>query len=110
MVAVVVTFAAQIGGALMWAGYSHRWMPLHVGLGALLVLLLWAASYLGARAAVPRYRVAFAVFWGLVVIALGCFQSVLPAGERHPLLRGLHLAAGFAALMQIRYLVARISN
>lgn len=106
IVAVMITFAAQIGGALLWAGYARQWLPLHVALGTALVLALWMASVLAMRAGAPRYRVIFALFWGLVVIALGCFQYGQLPGVRHPLLRGLHLAAGFAALMQIRYLVA----
>ncbi|WP_428312504.1 hypothetical protein [Hydrocarboniphaga sp.] len=107
-VAVILTFAAQIGGTLLWAGYARQWLPLHVVLGAALVLALWTSCALAMRAGAPRYRVIFAVFWGFVVIALGCFQYGQVPGARHPLLRGLHLAAGFAALMQVRYLVSCI--
>lgn len=106
--AVVATLFAQGIGLLLWAGYSRQWLPLHIVFGAILVLGLWTATYLAARSGVPPYRIVFSVCWGLLVIALGYWQSELLPGERHRLLRALHLIAGVAALMQIRYLTGYV--
>jgi hypothetical protein len=108
VVAVVAALIAQILGLLLWAGHARQWLPLHVVAGATLVLGLWAASYRALSAGVAKSRVIFSVLWGLLVIALGYWQADLLIGERHRLIRILHLAAGAAALAQMRYLVNRI--
>ena len=101
---IVLGFATQVLGVLLWLGATGAWRPLHIICGFVLVAGLWGFAARAHRNGAPRWRTGFAVFWGLVVIALGFWQSDLLVGERHHVIRGLHLFAGLAAMVQIRKL------
>jgi hypothetical protein len=103
VVAAAIAFvAAQVLGLLFWAGYAHRWLPLHIAAGLLLVTALWLTTAWAWTADVARYRLLIAGFWGLFVIGLGFWQADLLVGEHHRTVRALHMISGVAAMTQIR--------
>ena len=53
-------------GVLFWTGNALTLIPLHMLVGLLLVLALWALAGIAAFAHVSRGRVALAFVWGRV--------------------------------------------
>jgi len=95
-------------GVLFWTGNALMLIPLHMLLGLVVVLLLWALAALAAFARVPAGVVAFAAVWGLVVPALGVTQTGLLPGDLHWIIQVLHLAVGLVALVLADRLGRRI--
>jgi len=85
-------------GVLFWTGNALNFIGLHMLLGIVLVLLLWALAIIAARAGVSLGLVALGVAWGLIVVALGMTQSRLLPGDAHWVIKVLHLLVGIAAL------------
>jgi hypothetical protein len=85
-------------GALFWTGNMLSLIPVHMLLGLILVLSLWAVAVLAARAGVHLGLVALAIGWGLVVPALGFSQDAILPGPAHWLIQVLHLLVGLAAI------------
>jgi hypothetical protein len=87
-------------GLLFWFGDAPRGLvPVHILLGIVLVLALWALAYFGARAGVSRGLVVAAVVWGLLTIWLGQAQdSLLPDPGMHWIVQVLHLIVGMGAI------------
>ena len=54
-------------GILFWTGTAYQLLTLHIGLGFLLVLILWAMAVLAMRAGANRGMVAFAIAWGVLM-------------------------------------------
>src|SRR5215831_8605278 len=78
-------------GILFWTGNTLELVPVHMLLGLILVISLWALAFLAARAGAPPAQVIAAVVWGLVVPVLGVTQDQLVPGDAHVLIRILHL-------------------
>src|SRR3954454_20241702 len=70
-------------GVLFWTGNALTLIPLHMLLGLLLVVLLWAMAGLAATRHAPIGMVAGAVVWGLIVLWLGLTQDSLLPGSMH---------------------------
>lgn len=87
-------------GIAIWTGRADQFIPLHELLGFVLVLSLWALSYLAARAGVAMKWVVLAVAWGLVAPILGLTQQGLLTGDWHWTVRVLHLLIGLGAIGQ----------
>jgi hypothetical protein len=85
-------------GLLFWSGNALTLIPVHMLLGLVLVLMLWALAVLAARAGVQPGLVALAFAWGLVVPSLGLTQASLLPGPAHWLIRVLHLLVGVGAI------------
>jgi hypothetical protein len=85
-------------GIAIWTGRADGVIPVHELLGFVLVLSLWALSYLAARAGVRMQWVALAVAWGLVAPILGLTQEGLFAGDWHWTIQVLHLLIGVGAI------------
>ncbi len=85
-------------GLFFWTGKLLQLIPLHVGLGLLLVLTLWAIALLGLRAGLGVRAAALRIGWGLVVLALGLAQSRLLPGALHWVVQALHLTVGMLAV------------
>ena len=87
-----------VSGILFWAGYALRYVPLHMAVGSILVLALWAIA---AAAFITRTRRLFATFvfvWGPVLAAFGAMQSRVLIGPNHWVIRLVHLLMGAIAL------------
>jgi hypothetical protein len=85
-------------GLLFWTGNALALIPVHMLIGIMVVLLLWALAGLAARAGVPAQLVSLAFAWGIVVPALGVTQNQLLLGPAHWIIQVLHLLVGLVAL------------
>jgi hypothetical protein len=85
-------------GLLFWTGNALNFIGLHMLLGMVLVLLLWAQAILAARSGGSLGLVALAITWGLIVVALGMTQNQLLPGDAHWVIKVLHLLVGIAAI------------
>lgn len=95
-------------GILFWTGNAYQLLPLHIGLGVVLVLALWAQATLAARAGARPGSVAFAFAWGAIVPVFGMTQANLFPGEFHWVVRVLHLAVGIVAMRMVEVLGKRV--
>jgi hypothetical protein len=75
-----------------------------------LVLSLWALSYLAARAGVAMRWVVLAVAWGLLAPILGLTQQGLLTGDWHWTVQVLHLLIGLGAIGQGENLALRMKQ
>ena len=85
-------------GSLFWTGNALSLIPIHMLLGLVLVLTLWALAFLAARSGVHPGLVALAIAWGLVVPILGLSQASLLPGPAHWVIQALHLLVGVTAI------------
>jgi hypothetical protein len=97
-------------GMLFWTGHALTLIPVHMLVGFVLVLSLWALAVLAARAGVHPAFVALAIIWGLIVPILGLTQQRLLPGEAHWVIQVLHLLVGLGAIGQAEGLAARIKG
>jgi hypothetical protein len=95
-------------GIAIWTGRADGVIPVHQLLGLVLVLSLWALSFLAARAGVPMQWVALAVAWGLVAPILGLTQEGVLTGGWHWTIQVLHLLIGLGAIGMGENLALRI--
>lgn len=85
-------------GVLFWTGRALGLLPLHMRLGALLVLLLWVDAGLAVRARVAPRLIVAAVVWSLVMPVFGVLQMRLLPGSMHWLIQVAHLLVGVIAI------------
>lgn len=85
-------------GLLFWIGNALNLIGLHMLIGIIVVLLLWALAIMAARSGVSLGLVALGIIWGLIVAALGMTQTQLLPGGAHWVIKVLHLLVGIAAL------------
>ena len=97
-------------GVLFWTGHALTLIPVHMLVGFVLVLSLWALAILAARAGVHPAFVALAIVWGLIVPILGLTQQRLLPGDAHWVIQVLHLLVGLGAIGQAEGLAARIKG
>lgn len=94
-----LTGLTQIGlGLLFWTGNNLSMIPIHMLLGFVLVLALWALAGLAAGAGTNPGLVAFALLWGVLVPILGMTQQRLLPGDWHWLIQVAHLLVGLIAI------------
>ncbi|HEU4565723.1 MAG TPA: hypothetical protein VFS05_13775 [Gemmatimonadaceae bacterium] len=91
--------ALVVLGLLFWAGRALALLPLHMALGMLFVLALWALAAIAARAGLHRGMVAAAAAWGIVVPLFGIAQTRLLPGPAHWVVRLAHLLIGIIAMI-----------
>ena len=85
-------------GLLFWTGNALNLIGLHMLLGMILVLFLWALAIMAARSGISLGLVALGIAWGLIVVTLGMTQNQLLPGEAHWVIKVLHLLVGIVAL------------
>ncbi|MDQ6898618.1 MAG: hypothetical protein M3072_03785 [Candidatus Dormibacteraeota bacterium] len=85
-------------GLLFWSGHADSLVPLHMAIGLLLVIDLWAAVALAIRARAPVELAAVALAWSIVMPSLGLVQASLMPGGGHVLVQVAHLLVGLAAV------------
>jgi hypothetical protein len=92
-------FAIQlILGIVFWTGNGLQLISLHMVVGFLFVLTLWAIAIAGAFRGVPIGMAAAGIVWGLLIIWLGATQMNLLLGQWHWVIQVLHLLFGFAGI------------
>jgi hypothetical protein len=95
-------------GVLFWTHHALTLIPVHMQVGYVLVLALWALAVLAALAGVTPAFVGLAIAWGVLVPALGMTQVRLMVGSTHWVIQVLHLLVGLGAMGQAEGLAARI--
>lgn len=86
-------------GIGFWTGHWYGLVPLHITSGIVYVLALWALAIIALAARRAAGLASFAIFWGLVIPALGMGQFQLLAGSPyHWVVRVVHLVVGLAAM------------
>jgi hypothetical protein len=97
-------------GMLFWTGHALTLIPVHMLVGFVLVLSLWALAVLAARVGVHPGLVILAMLWGGLVPVLGLTQDRLLPGDAHWMIQVLHLLVGLGAIGQAEGLAARIKG
>jgi len=87
-------------GLAFWGGQLLGLIHIHVALGLVVVLALWALSAVGLARGDIRGRAAVLFILGLAVLALGATQTSLLPGPQHWVTRAVHLLLGVVALRQ----------
>jgi hypothetical protein len=95
----VVGIAMLILGAVIWTGTADGLVPIHMLLGIVLVLALWAVAVLalqaGARPALPAITIA----WGVLVAGFGMTHAQILLDDRlHVVIQVAHLVLGLVAI------------
>ena len=85
-------------GIAFWTNHWLSLVPIHMGVGLLLVLSLGLTSIIAAVARAPVGLVIAGLVWGAIVIALGMNQTSLLAGSSHWVVQVTHLLVGMAAI------------
>lgn len=96
-------------GILFWTGNGSNYVNLHMVLGLLIVILLWAQAGLGIRAGLPFGLTGLATAWGLVIPVLGMSQAQILPDSLHWIVQVLHLLLGVGALGLGSVLAKRIN-
>jgi hypothetical protein len=104
----VIGLVMVILGILFWTGNALTLVPVHMVIGLLLVLLLWALAVMGAMVGANPIHVAVAVLWGFLMPAFGIVQHGILPGDAHWVIRLLHLLVGLAAIAIAGSLATRI--
>jgi hypothetical protein len=94
-------------GLLFWTNNALTLIPVHMMIGLLFVLSLWALATIAAIMGADRRMVALALIWGVVVVGLGMTQTQILPGAFHWVIEVVHLLVGLAALGIAQRLVVR---
>ena len=97
-------------GIVIWMGNGDGLIPLHIGVGVVLVLTLWIICAIAARSGVPTGTVGFAAGWGVLVVVLGLAQEKLVPGDLHWTIQVLHVVVSMGAIWWGRRLVGLIAR
>jgi uncharacterized membrane protein YuzA (DUF378 family) len=85
-------------GILVWTGHGDSLIPVHVAVGLLLVVDLWAAVALGLRSGAPTGLAILALAWSVGMPVFGLVQANILTGDIHVVVQVLHLVIGLAAV------------
>ena len=99
MAAMFMRFAMAVQiilGIGFWTGHWSGLVNVHMAVGVLFVLALWVIAVQALTRA--KGLAAFALLWGVVIVAFGMTQQRLLIGDLHWIVRVLHLAVGLAAM------------
>jgi len=94
-------------GIFVWTGRGDSLIPLHIAVGLLLVVDLWAAVALGLRSGAPIGLAVLALVWSVGMPVFGLVQANLVPGDGHVAIQVLHLVVGLAAVGLIEALGRR---
>jgi hypothetical protein len=108
---VGLTGVVLIGlGVLFWTGRMINLVPLHMGLGFLLVALLFTLALMGLRGGASRGLVVMALLWSVITPLFGIYQTRMLIGELHWIIRILHLGVGLVAMGMAETLAKQIAQ
>lgn len=102
----VAAIVQLVSGVLFWTGHAFTFVPFHMLIGALVVLMLWTIAVLALVAGVRRPLAVFELFWGLALAVFGATQGLLLIGSLHWIIRVIHLLMAFSA-MQLGGMLAK---
>lgn len=107
IVARAIAVVQVILGIFVWTGHGDSLIPLHIAVGLLLVIDLWAAVALGLRAGAPIGLAILALVWSVGMPVFGLFHTSLLPGDTHVVISVLHLVVGLAAVGLVEALARR---
>ncbi len=102
--------ALVVLGILFWTGHALSLLPLHMQLGGLFVICLWALALVGFATPGARGFAFLVLVWSLVVPALGVTQLRLLPGSDHWVIQAAHLLVGIIAMGLGHALARRIGR
>jgi hypothetical protein len=97
-------------GILFWTGNALELIPVHIITGMVLVLILWALSYMAARVGTPARFLIVPLAWSLIMPAFGLIQMQLLVNSAHWIIQVLHLLVGLVAFGLAGMLTARVNK
>jgi len=97
-------------GVIIWTGNADFLVPVHIFIGALLVIALWTLSYVAGRSGVSMGLVITVVILGLVLPIWGLAQEQILPEANHWIIQVLHLLLGMAAVGMGEMLAARMKR
>jgi hypothetical protein len=107
--ALRITGALQIIlGLILWIAEADGIIPVHVFIGIIFVLALWAVAFMAARAGVSPAMVALTFIWGLIIPVLGIAQVSIMPNAAHWVIQVVHLLVGIIGMGLGEQLGARI--
>jgi uncharacterized membrane protein YuzA (DUF378 family) len=98
IVARVIAVVQLALGIYLWTGRGDSLTLLHIAVGLLLVIDLWAAVALGLRSGAPTGLAVAALVWSVGMPVFGLVQTNLLPGDAHVAVQILHLVVGLAAV------------
>jgi hypothetical protein len=90
--------ALVVLGILFWTGHALSLLPVHMTIGGLFVICLWALAVLGFMTRDTRGFALVVLIWSLIVPALGVEQLSLLPGSAHWVIQAIHLLVGIIAM------------
>ena len=97
-------------GLIIWTGNADFLVPVHILIGAVLVIALWTLCYAAVRSGVLKGLVITVVILGLVLPAWGLAQQQILTDANHWIIQVLHLLLGVAAVGMGEMLAARMKK
>lgn len=94
-------------GIGFWNGYWYSLVKVHMAVGSIFVLTLWAIAILALAGRRSTRLAAAAIVWGLVVAWFGMAQRGLMIGDYHWIIRILHLVIAMASMPFAERLTAK---
>ncbi|HEU5349168.1 MAG TPA: hypothetical protein VFU63_11210 [Ktedonobacterales bacterium] len=107
LVSVIGTILIVLG-LLFWSGRAEALISLHMLLGIVLVLMLWAVAVMALMARVSQILALVALIWGLIVPILGVMQVRILPTSAHWIIQVIHLLVGLTAIALANILARQI--
>jgi hypothetical protein len=85
-------------GLIVWTGNGDALIPIHIAVGAVLVLSLWTIAAIAERSGVPVSITTVAAAWGVLVVVLGLAQEELVPGRWHWTVQVVHVVISMGAV------------
>src|SRR5215469_6949629 len=83
-----------VQGIAIWSGAFPEIVPIHMGIGFGLALVLWVLAFLGVVTRAPVSLVVLGLVWGVAMPAFGEAQTGLVPGGAHWVIEVTHLVVG----------------
>lgn len=99
---------ALILGLLLWSGNGYAYRNLHMALGVVVVLALWALVIIALQRGTQRGLAATALVWGLITPVIGVLQVQLLPSSAHVIIQLVHLVMGAGAIALGNRLASRV--
>jgi hypothetical protein len=98
MLARLAFLVQLILGIGFWTGHFINLVNVHMAIGSLFVLALWAIAVLALRAGAAKGLAIGEIILGLVIAWFGMSQVTMLVGDMHWIVRVVHLVLAMVAL------------
>ena len=98
MVVRICGLLALVLGIVFWSGNALNLVHMHMGLGVLVVIGLWALCAMSARSGASSGFAVGAAIWGLLVPFVGILQLHIMLDGAHWVIQVIHLILGLGAM------------